>query len=185
MQKVLIEEPKARLFMLGEIHAEARKFYEKKLIEMELDKHVVICGYVSDISEYLQKASLQLMTSEYEGFPLALLEGMAYGLPCVMYELPYLFLAKNHEGITAVEYKDTASAAIEVLNLLRNKKKRTEMGKAAYAFIKQMATFQFDKKWKEIFDSLNQNHSTVDQEKLLMFHTLFDFFEEGASCVIM
>lgn len=180
MQKVLIEEPKARLFMLGEIHAEARKFYEKKLIEMELDKHVVICGYVSDISEYLQKASLQLMTSEYEGFPLALLEGMAYGLPCVMYELPYLFLAKNHEGITAVEYKDTASAAIEVLNLLRNKKKRTEMGKAAYAFIKQMATFQFDKKWKEIFDSLNQNHSMVDQEKLLMFHTLFDFYEEGA-----
>lgn len=54
------------------------------------------------------------------------------------------------------------------------------MGKAAYAFIKQMATFQFDKKWKEIFDSLNQNHSTVDQEKLLMFHTLFDFYEEGA-----
>lgn len=180
MQKVLLEEPEARLYMLGEIQDETRKFYEKKLADMGLDKNVTICGYVADVSRYLQKASMQLMTSEYEGFPLALLEGMAYGLPCVMYELPYLFLAKNQEGIAAVEYKDVAAASAEILKLFSDEKRRIEMGNAACAFIEKMAAFRLDQKWQEIFDSLDQEHHMVDQEKLLMFHTLFDFYEEGA-----
>lgn len=180
MQNVHAVEPEACLYMLGEINTETRMFYEKKIREMGLEKNVVICGYLLDISGYLQTASLQLMTSEYEGFPLALLEGMAYGLPCVMYELPYLFLAKNQKGIAAVGYKDTSAASAEILKLLGNQENRMEMGKAACAFMEKVAAFRLDQKWQEIFHSLEQEQSAVDQEKLLMFHTLFDFYEEGA-----
>ena len=54
------------------------------------------------------------------------------------------------------------------------------MGVYAYDFLNRFSKYDRNAKWQEIFESLEKNHSIVDQEKLLMFHTLFDFYEEGA-----
>ncbi len=180
IEKIITTDPDVKLYMLGEVSEESRHFYRKKIQEMSLEKNVEICGYLTDISEYMQKSSVQLITSEYEGFSLALLEGMAYGLPCVMYEMPYLSLVQGNRSIITVKYKDTAMAAMEVSELLNNTEKRKQMGVYAYDFLNRFSKYDRNAKWQEIFESLEKNHSIVDQEKLLMFHTLFDFYEEGA-----
>ena len=180
IEKVITTDPDVKLYMLGEVSEESRRFYEKKVQEMRLEKNVEICGYLTDISEYLQKSSVQLITSEYEGFSLALLEGMAYGLPCVMYEMPYLSLVQGNRSIISVKYKDTTMAAMEVSELLNNTEKRKKMGVYAYDFLNRFSKYDRNAKWQEIFESLEKNQGMVDQDNLLMFHTLFDFYEEGA-----
>ena len=47
-------------------------------------KRVLITGFINPL-EYYKHASIMLMTSEYEGFPLVLTESMTYGVVPVVY----------------------------------------------------------------------------------------------------
>lgn len=48
-----------------------------------LETSVQLCGYLDDIPEFLSELDLFLFCSENEGFPMALLEAMAAGIPIV------------------------------------------------------------------------------------------------------
>lgn len=180
LRKVVAVDPEVKLYMLGEITETQRESYERIIHEMEIENNVELVGYMADISPYLRNASLQLITSEYEGFSLALLEGMAYGVPCVMYELPYLLLVQDNKAIVSVKYKDTAAAADEILNILGNIDKRKLMGKCACEYIRKYSEFCIEDSWQEIFNSLEQSQDDVDPQNLLMLNTLVDFYEAGA-----
>ncbi len=51
--------------------------------EMGLSDHVFFEGFREDVRPYLQAGSAFVLTSRAEGLPLAVLEAMACGLPCV------------------------------------------------------------------------------------------------------
>lgn len=48
-----------------------------------LDEHVVLLGMRSDIDDLMSGSDAYLLTSDYEGFPIALLEAMRSGLPII------------------------------------------------------------------------------------------------------
>lgn len=180
LRKVVTVDPEVKLYMLGEITETQRESYGRIIQEMGLENNVELVGYLADISPYLGNAGLQLMTSEYEGLPLALLDGMAYGLPCVMYELPYVSITQDNKAIVSVKYKDIAAAADEILNILGNIDKRISMGKCACEYIRKYAEYCIEDSWQEIFSSLEQSQDDVNPQNLLMLNTLVDFYEAGA-----
>lgn len=51
--------------------------------ELHLEKQVVLLGYRTDVWELLQASELFLLPSLQEGLPVALMEAMASGLPCI------------------------------------------------------------------------------------------------------
>ncbi|WP_369900571.1 GT4 family glycosyltransferase PelF [Bacillus manliponensis] len=53
------------------------------ITQLKLEKHVIMTGMVN-IKEYLQKTDVLVLTSISEGQPLAMLEGMAAGIPWVV-----------------------------------------------------------------------------------------------------
>lgn len=61
-----------------------RKKMEQLINDYNL-KRVKITGFVNPV-EYYKRASIMIMTSEYEGFPLVLTEGMSYGVVPVVYD---------------------------------------------------------------------------------------------------
>lgn len=78
----------------------------KKLIEeMELVDIVYLKGYSTNVSDELIKSDIYLMTSKYEGFPNALCEGMACGLPSV--------IISTHEGMKKIVYNNVNGYIIE------------------------------------------------------------------------
>lgn len=51
--------------------------------ELGLEGRVIRCGLQSDVRAYLSAMDVYLMTSKFEGLPIAMLEAMAAGLPIV------------------------------------------------------------------------------------------------------
>jgi glycosyltransferase involved in cell wall biosynthesis len=51
--------------------------------ELGVSSEVSFVGFVSDVRPYLDACDLFVLPSDKEGLPLALLEAMAYGVPCI------------------------------------------------------------------------------------------------------
>lgn len=73
--------PEATLTILGD--GEDRERMEAFCRENGLSDSVVMPGNVSNVREYMWKAQVFLMSSDYEGLPVTVLEAMAAGLPIV------------------------------------------------------------------------------------------------------
>jgi len=72
--------PDTRLMIIGEgEYAE----YRKLAAELGIEKDILFTGVQKNPFALLAKADIYALTSESEGFPNALIEAMACGLPCV------------------------------------------------------------------------------------------------------
>lgn len=73
--------PDSRLCLLGD--GPLRPMLEAQIESLGLWDAVELPGIVSNVEEYLSRANLFLLTSDFEGLPLSVLEAMACGLPVV------------------------------------------------------------------------------------------------------
>lgn len=81
MADIAKANPEVTLNIYGEGN---QKEYLQSLIDgYGLTDHVFLCGRSQNIEEQLQAADLLVMTSDYEGMPNALMEAMAFGVPCI------------------------------------------------------------------------------------------------------
>lgn len=63
--------------------------YTKLIKKLKLQDNVFIHDYAFDIRGLYTKASLSVLTSDYEGLPMSLLEAMSYGVPVISYPINY------------------------------------------------------------------------------------------------
>ena len=106
-------------------------------------------GYQTDVKKYYKKCSMMLMTSEMEGYPTVLLESKAYGVPCVMYELPCTSLLEK--GILSASIGDQDKIAEYIIDLLKDEEYRYKLGRDARESFEYLKNFNFVDMWEEIF----------------------------------
>ena len=125
-------------------------------IEDTLAPHIVFCGPQpeQDMERFYANADAFLLTSEREGWSLALGEALAAGLPCVMYELPYLTLTQGNDAVVGVPQGDAVSAARALADVLTNKDLARSMGVAGRAFMRKLSTYDYRAFWRECFASV-------------------------------
>ena len=85
----------------------------------------------TEIADFYKKSSCVIFTSEMEGYPMVILESKAYGLPLVMYELPYLSLTKGGKGILTAKQGDIHTMANNLIRILSDDSYRLKLGKEA------------------------------------------------------
>lgn len=98
------KQPEARLIIVGD--GKQKNYLAAVCQKMGLEKGVVFAGAVTDVGYYLQFARAFVMASRVEGFPNAMVEAMAYGLPIVTTDSPGgcgEIVGKNKESDT-VQY---------------------------------------------------------------------------------
>lgn len=93
--------------------------------DLEVTEQVVFTGYVDPIP-YYQNATLMIMTSMYEGFPMSISEAHSFKIPVVMMSLKFLENAK--EGCIQVDKNDVDGLAEAAIKLLQNDTLRKELG---------------------------------------------------------
>lgn len=143
-----------------------------------------------NMKNFYKNAALLLFTSDGEGYPMTLLESKAFGLPCVMYSLPYLSLVKDGKGILSAEIGDIDTMAGHVVELLKNDELRKSLGNAARESFNTFADYDLSGNWKKIFDfcegkKLNDEifympDKLDEQDKYILPH-LFDVLQKTAA----
>ncbi len=106
----------------------------------------------SEISSFYKNASVYVMTSRHECFPMTLIEAMSHGLPCVAFDCetgPRHIINHEKNGMLA-NNKDVDSLVKSINAVLDNKEKRKLMGENA---IQSMERFSRDKimaNWEQL-----------------------------------
>lgn len=86
-KEVLKEEPKAKLYILGE--GELNGYLHKIVEELNMQEAVVFCGFLKNPFSLISKVKLFVFPSLGEGFGNALVEAMACGVPCIASDFKY------------------------------------------------------------------------------------------------
>lgn len=148
-------EPEATLALVGaDNDPHSAKTLREMVAREGLEACVEFVGEVENVAEQMQASSIFLMTSKYESYCLALAESKAVGLPCVMYELPYIVTTKGNRGIVSVAQKDAKAAAYAICDILNDEQKYNRLSNEALAHAKELCAYNYEAKWRDIFGSL-------------------------------
>lgn len=155
LAKVRERIPDARLTLLGTGESiEYDQRLQAMAEELGVGDAVDFCGFVDNVSAYYQTSDLALVTSEYEGFHLALFEMLAHGVPAITYDLPNLSWIQGAEGVTIVPQQAIDQAAEAAIALFESRDALKRAGNAARAHIRSFESVNILAQWEQIFASL-------------------------------
>lgn len=83
-EKVLKQEPRARLLFLGRHDGKSFPAVKEKIERLNLSDKVILPGFRSDVASLLPAMDVFVFPSRFEGLGLAVLEAQAAGVPFVM-----------------------------------------------------------------------------------------------------
>lgn len=155
LAKVRERIPDARLTLLGTGESiEYDQRLQAMAEELGVGDAVDFCGFVDNVADYYRASDLALVTSEYEGFHLALFEMLAHGVPAITYDLPNLSWIQGTEGVTIVPQQAIDQAAETAVALFESRDGLKRAGDAARAHIRAFAAVDILAQWEQIFESL-------------------------------
>lgn len=153
LHETLKRVPDARLVMAGPMGPEMQDPFTQHMTQLGVTDSVVLLGNQTEdeMRDVYQKADLFIMTSHYEGYPMALAESKAAGIPCVMYDLPYLTLVQGKSGVVRVKVDDTEAFGLAVSELLLDDQSRQRLGEQAREHMEQLSRFDCGALWEKVF----------------------------------
>lgn len=111
-------------------------------------------GQVMDLYDRYKKYSFMVMTSRYEGFPMALLEGLANGLPLVCFDVetgPNEIIADGENGYL-IEPFDKKKMIDKIRYLIEEPEVRKQLSKHALDTSKQFGLERIIKQWEKVLE---------------------------------
>ena len=190
MRKVVAELPEARLVLVGSGPDDYTEQMRARAEELGLGACVEFAGEHTEeeMPSFYQRADVLLMTTHLEGYPLVLQEAMAMGVPCVMYDMPYLMLCADERGLSTVPMGNTSELARSVVALLSDADLRREAGAAAREHVADVQSFDRAAFWRNMFDASVTRHNVVrdfdgaaDVTDLLLWQAVYDAVSEVQS----
>ncbi|MBS5386560.1 MAG: glycosyltransferase [Clostridiales bacterium] len=117
-----------KLILIGE--GELKDKIEQFVRELGITENVYFTGNISNVEEYLASADIYVMTSDYEGLPLSVIEAMAAGLPIISTKAGGVVnLIKDGQNGVLIDVGDEAAFSRVMIDLIEDPEKRIKMGK--------------------------------------------------------
>lgn len=126
---------------------------ESQISEQGIGDLIELKGVTADISTVLNRAAINVMPSEFEGFGIALAEAMSYGIPSLAYadcNGPNELIRDGQNGRLI---NTTAELADEIHHLLDDEVKRTKMSKDALRKSKKYDKNKVFRQWETLVNS--------------------------------
>lgn len=151
---VFKEKPEWSLTILGEgkLRDNLRKHSEK----LGIAKKVHMPGRVNNPYSILKKADIYIMSSRFEGYPVALCEAMAVGLPCISFDCPTGpsdIIDHNINGLL-VDYLNVEELAEQMIMLSNNQLLREKFSKESIKINKLLHLDTIMSKWDTVIEEV-------------------------------
>lgn len=98
--KSVLSEKNIHLVILGT--GEEQIPLENKITDLNLNEKVHLLGFKENVWDYISNANFLVLSSKYEGFPMAILEALHLGIPVVSFDCesgPSEMIQNNFNGI--------------------------------------------------------------------------------------
>lgn len=141
------------------IYGEGQESYvyqlQEKISSKGLNDTVFLKGPTNSLDKKMLDASLYVMSSHNECFPLVLLEAQSCGLPIISYDCPNgpRNIITKKTGILIEPY-DSLKYANELLHLVSDHELLTKMGNNARQNAKRYSIEKIMKKWIALFNEI-------------------------------
>jgi glycosyltransferase involved in cell wall biosynthesis len=140
----------ARLIILGE--GPERTRLENMVKDLGIEEKVSLAGFQRNPYALLAHADVFVLSSQYEGLPMAILEAMACGLPVISTDCrsgPTEILEDGQCGIL-VPVNDEAALAEAMTELLKDKKQREELSERGKERVRDFSVGKIVRQYEEI-----------------------------------
>jgi glycosyltransferase involved in cell wall biosynthesis len=128
-----------------------RAAIEAQIERLQLQENIVLAGFQRDVSSWLQRSRVFVLTSDSEGLSLALMEAMATGLPAVVSAVGDLGdLVDTGVNGTLVTDRSAGSFAAAVEIFLSDERRLSESSVAARQAAEAHAVDKCAERWSEI-----------------------------------
>ncbi|WP_433966267.1 glycosyltransferase family 4 protein [Tunturiibacter gelidiferens] len=134
--RVLVELPSTKFVVVGE--GPDREQLELLIDELQISSSVSMLGRRDDMPSVYASLDIMVSASRQEGLPIAILEGMASGLPIIataVGAVPTLVFDGRTGVLIAAE--NVEILASEIIKLLPNQTRRQSLGSAAKNLLKK------------------------------------------------
>lgn len=145
-----------RLDIFGQ--GEWRDMLQARIAEKGLADSTAVNAPTGDIAAEYAGSSILAMTSNYEGFPMVMIEAMSAGLPVVTFDFkcgPRDIITDCTDGVI-VPNGDIRGFADALLRLMADGALRRRMGRAATAVTHRYSEESVMRQWTALFESLTQ-----------------------------
>jgi glycosyltransferase involved in cell wall biosynthesis len=133
----------------------------KRLVEEEGLSDVVELPGPRDLAEEMAKASIFVLSSRFEGFPVALLEAMSKGMAVVSFDCPTgpADVVDDHRNGILVPPLRIDALAAGILELIEDVGLRRQVGGAAFETAQSYRMDSIGRKWAALLVELEQSRS--------------------------
>lgn len=155
-QQLVPKYPDWVLRIAGE--GDCRNTLEQQIEQLGLQDTVCMKGLSRDIQKDYQESRLFVLSSRWEGLPLALIEAMSQGCCCVAFDCPQGPRELIQEGVTGrLVPNGDIPALVQVLDgQMRNEEESARIGAAAYDYAStHFATEPIMNQWKKLLGLCN------------------------------
>ncbi len=142
------------LTILGE--GSQRQTLELLCARLNLTDRVIFAGTVKDVAAFLKQSDLFILSSRVEGFPLALCEAMACGVPVITTDCAASIREIVRDGIDGIVIpnEDVETLAKAVLSLMNNPQQCQRMANQAPEIVDRLNLPVIMKKWDELLSEV-------------------------------
>ncbi|MDP7305986.1 MAG: glycosyltransferase, partial [Pirellulaceae bacterium] len=131
----------------------------QQIAGLDLEARVHLPGWTDDRMAEFSRADLFVMSSHYEGFPNALLDAMASGLPAVSFDCPSgpaEIIRHNVDGLL-VESENVTALADALNQLMADDSRRSDYGVRATDVVHRFSAERFYARWEAVFEGAATN----------------------------
>ncbi len=124
--------------------------------DLQITDTVRFVAPVKNIAAYYKSASIQVISSRYEGLPLTLIEGKAFGLPTISFDChtgPREVITNGYDG-ELIEPENTDLLAQAIINLMNNPGQLNSYAGNSLEVAKKFTVAAIMNQWETLFDSI-------------------------------